>query len=271
MKFKSKMQKMAAFIEFIVGAGLAIVFHLVLHDAVSAFLIFGVGLLLSLSTWLLREDIVEIREKLLDEYREFHEFPNAMRKIEDAECLRKAKEILVRVTRNLKLLQRGFIPLNETEFMLEATKAANMTKSTVKSVCPLVGWDMRRSVEKYYQSNKQALDRGVTITRLFILRRERYLEEDVQKILRAQHDDGIEVKVVYRDEIPRGEAGWSKHCSFNFEVFDDWLVLDASAPMPYYGVKTVQRPELTRYHQMFDLVDHVSHIMTFDMDEVEQP
>ena len=60
MKFKSRMQRMAALIEIILGATLAIFFHFVLHDRVAAFTIFGVGLLLSLSTWLLREDITEI-------------------------------------------------------------------------------------------------------------------------------------------------------------------------------------------------------------------
>src|SRR5919201_57088 len=116
MRVKSSMQRLAALIEFIVGAGLAIFFHLVLHDRVAAFTIFGVGLLLSLATWLLREDIVEIREQLLEEYREFHELPDVMRKIEDPECVLKAREIIKRVKRNMSLLQRGYIPMDETEF-----------------------------------------------------------------------------------------------------------------------------------------------------------
>src|SRR6185369_12752838 len=118
MKVKIRMQRMAALIEFLLGAGLALFFHFVLHDRVTAFTIFGVGLLLSLATWLLREDIVEIRERLLEEYREFHELPDAMRRIEDPECLLKAREIIARVSRNMSLLQRGFIPMDETEFML---------------------------------------------------------------------------------------------------------------------------------------------------------
>src|SRR5690242_15878279 len=87
MRVKFRMQRMAALIEFVAGAGLAIFFHFVLHDRGTAFTVFGMGLLLSLATWLLREDIVEIRERLLEEYREFHELPDAMRKINDPECL----------------------------------------------------------------------------------------------------------------------------------------------------------------------------------------
>lgn len=261
MKVKLRMQRMAALIEFVVGSGLAIFFHLVLHDRVAAFTIFGVGMLLSLATWLLREDIVEIRERLLEEYREFHELPDAIRRIEDPECLQKAREIIARITRNMSLLQRGFIPMDETEFMMEATKAADATQKTLKSVNPLTpGWDTRGAIIKYYQSNKRAVERGVKVSRTFVMRRDQLQEAEVQKMLRVHYEDGIEVKVAFRDELPAGgEAGWAKDCSFNFGMYDDRLVVDVSAPAPYFGVRTSQRAELARYHRMLALVDHAAH------------
>jgi len=266
------MQRMAALIEFVVGSGLAIIFHLVLHDRVAAFTIFGVGLLLSLGTWLLREDIIDIRDRLLAEYREFHELPDAMRKIEDPECIQKAREIILRIKGNMSLLQRGFIPMDETEFMLEATKASDAAQRTLKSVNPLTpGWDTRGAIIKYYQANKRALERGVKITRTFVLRRDQLQEAEVQKMLRTHYEDGIEVKVAYRDELPAGgEAGWAKDCSFNFAVYDDRLVVDVSAPAPYYGVRTSQSKELARYLRMLDLVDHASHSVTLRENEVIQ-
>ena len=270
MRIKSGMQRMAALIEFVVGAGLAIFFHVVLHDRMAALIIFGIGLLLSLATWLLREDIIEIRERMLEEYREFHELPDAMRRIEDPECLQKAREIIARITRNMSLLQRGFIPMDETEFMLEATKEADATQRTLKSVNPLTpGWDTRGTIIKYYQANKRALERGVKITRTFALRRDQLSEAEVQKLLRTHYEDGIEVKLVYRDELPAGgEAGWAKDCSFNFAVFDNRLVVDVSAPAPYYGVRTSQPGELVRYLRMLDLVDHASHAVTLRENEI---
>ena len=48
-----KFHNMAVFIEFLAGSGLAIFFHLVLHNAEAAYITFGVGVLLSLATYLL--------------------------------------------------------------------------------------------------------------------------------------------------------------------------------------------------------------------------
>jgi hypothetical protein len=272
MKVIAKMQPIATLIEFVASAGLAIFFHLVLHEREVAFTIFGIGLLLSLATWLLREDITEIREKLLYEYREFHELPVALRKIEDSECQKKAQEIIGRVIRNMSLLERGFIPMDETEFMLEATKAADATQFTLKSVNPLTpGWDTRGAIIKYYQSNKRAVERGVKVTRTFVLRRDQLHETDVQKMLRTHFEDGIEVKVAYRDELSvGGEVGWTKDCSFNFGVYDDKFVADVSAPAPYYGIRTSQRVEVGRYLQILDLVEHASHAVYLHENEIIQ-
>ena len=51
---------------------------------------------------------------------------------------------------------------------------------------------------------------------------------------------------------------------------DDRLVVDVSAPAPYYGVKTTQRAELMRYHRMLDLVDHASHAALLRDGEIVQ-
>lgn len=261
MKVKSTMQRLAGLIEFVVASGIAIFFHMVLEEKEAALSIFGIGLLLSLATWLLREDIIGVQEKIVDVYRDFHELPDAMHRIEDADCQLKAKQILERVTRNMTLLQRGFIPLDETEFMMEATKAADAAERTLKSVNPLTpGWDTRGAIIKYYRSNVQAISRGVKVTRIFVLWKPQLAEADVQKMLRTHFEDGIEVRVIYRDELPScGEAGWAKDCSHNFGAYDERLVVDVSAPAPYFGIKTTHREEVLRYLHLFELVDHSSH------------
>jgi len=52
-----KIHNLAVFVEFLASAGLAVFFHLVLHKPDVAYVIFGVGILLSLATTCLREDI----------------------------------------------------------------------------------------------------------------------------------------------------------------------------------------------------------------------
>jgi len=63
-----KMQNIAVLIEFIAGSGLAIFFHQVLRYPEAAYTIFGIGVLLSLVTYLLREEIEKTRAELLEQY-----------------------------------------------------------------------------------------------------------------------------------------------------------------------------------------------------------
>src|SRR5674536_213865 len=63
-----KMQKIAVLIEFLAGTGLAIFFHQVLRYPEAAYTIFGIGILLSLVTYLLREEIEKTRADLLGQY-----------------------------------------------------------------------------------------------------------------------------------------------------------------------------------------------------------
>ena len=73
-----KMHEMAVFIEFIAGSGLAIFFHMALHHEQAAYMIFGMGILLSLVTYLVREDVEKSRNQLLAQYQQVHEIPFAL-------------------------------------------------------------------------------------------------------------------------------------------------------------------------------------------------
>jgi len=81
-----KIHTMAVFIEFLAGYGLALFFHLVLHNPEAAYIIFGVGILLSLATYLLREDIKQTRRRLLDQYDYANEITFAIARMTDPEC-----------------------------------------------------------------------------------------------------------------------------------------------------------------------------------------
>jgi len=64
------------------------------------------------------------------------------------------------------------------------------------------GWLTRGVLVNFYQANLRALERGVAITRIFVTSREELAEPDIQKVLFGQYNDGIEVRIAFRDELP---------------------------------------------------------------------
>ena len=63
-----------------------------------------------------------------------------------------------------------------------------MARQRIKAVDPITtGWLSRGVLVNFYQSNLRALDRGVAITRIFVMTREEMHDPDIQKILMAQY------------------------------------------------------------------------------------
>lgn len=267
-----KIQDMAVFIEFIAGSGLAIFFHFILHHAEAAYIIFGVGCLLSLATYLLREDISQAQEKILDKYDYAHEITFAISRMTDSECQAKAHEIMAGTRNILALLQQGYVPFDETEFYMKGASYMEESRRRVKAVNPVTeGWDSRGTLLNYYQANLRALARGVKITRVFVLGREGLADTTVQKVLLPQIRDGIDVRIAYRDELPTASDMRSRNTtsSLEFAIFDDHLVIAAfSHPGAYFGRKTV-KPALVASHQrLYELIEHHSHAVAAEGDRV---
>ncbi len=269
---RKKIQDMAVLIEFIAGSGLAIFFHLVLHHEEVAYIIFGVGSLLSLATYLLREDIEQTREKLTVQYDYAHEITFTIAKITDPECRNKAHEILAGTQRTLALLLQGYVPLDETEFYMKGTKYFEESKRRVKAVDPItVGWDTRGSLLNYYQANLRAIERGVQVTRIFVLNREEMLDTEVQKVLLLQINDGIEVRITHRDELPSASEinGPDIASSFDFAIYDDTVATEVfNLPGKYFGRKTRDSALVGYYQHLFDLIEHGSHPVAVEGDRV---
>jgi hypothetical protein len=272
MNMKNKLPNMVVLIEFLVGSALAVFFHWVLKYKEEAYTIFGVGVLISLGTYLLRADLSFIHESLSDLYRQSHELTFAISRISDSECQAKAKELLGATTKTVGMLQKGIIPLVETEFYLEANKAVEKARNLVKAVDPLTsGWNSRGMMLNYYQANLRALQRGVRIIRIFVMNREDLSNTDVQKTLTTQLHDGVDVRVAYRDELPsEGESLWSDNCSFDFGIYDDHAVTDVYAkPGTYYGRKSSQPEEVGKFLRLFDLIEHNAYMITIENDDIK--
>ncbi len=267
-----KIKHVAVFIEFLAGAGLAILFHWVLNYREAAYIIFAVGVLLSLATYLLRDDMESTREVLIEQYRQAHELTFAIAQISDPDCQAKAHEMVAGVKRTISLLQQGFIPLDDTEFYLEGAKLCDQATQHVKAVDPLTsGWGSRGALLNFYQSNLRALERGVRITRIFVVGRDELTDPEAQKILLNQLQDGIDVRIAFRDELPTASdiSGRDTNSSCDFAVYDNKAATDVFVqPGKYYGRKTGHPAEVARYQRLYDLIEHSAHAITVEDDRL---
>lgn len=272
MKIDQNIHNMAVLIEFLAGAGLAIFFHFVLHSPEVAYSIFGIGILLSLATYLIREDLEKNRNELIGQYHQAHEVTFAIARISDAECHTKAEAMLSGIKKTIVQLQQGFIPLDETEFYLEGAKCSDLAVRRMKSVDPISnGWHTRGALVNYYQSNLRALERGVAITRIFVMNHEEFADSDAQKVLLAQLHDGIEVRIIFRDELPAisNMSGRDINSSFDFAIYDDQVVTEVFQQSgTYFGRKTCHAVNVEKFIKFYELIEHSSNVLAVEDDRI---
>lgn len=258
-----KIQEMAVFIEFLAGSGLAIFFHLVLHNEQAAYLIFGMGILLSLVTYLLREDVAKLKSELTVQYQQVHAIPFALSQVLDPECQAKAQELVSGTLKNISQLQQGYIPLDEMDFYLEGARQSDQVVRQIRAVDPLTtGWLSRGALVNFYQANLRAIERGVQVTRIFVTGREELGDPEVQKVLLAQQGDGVEIRLAFRDELPPAIdfSGSDVYGSLDFALYDDRAVTAVfSQAGKYYGRKTGQHPEIAKYLHLYERLEHSAH------------
>jgi hypothetical protein len=263
-----KFQNIAVFIEFLAGSGLAIFFHLVLDYSQAAYIIFGIGLLLSLATYLIREEVEKTRETLLDQYNQAHEITFAIANINDPDCQTKAHEIMASTKRTLSLLQQGRMPLDETEFYLEVTRCSDQTSRTIRTVDPLTTeWITRGSLVNLYQANLRSLGGATKITRIFVTESDDLTHQDIQSVLYGQFKDGVDIRIAYRKDLPASSdiGGFEGNYSFNFTIHDDHIVTDViSQSSKYFGMKTREPALVGKYLHLFDLIEHVAHTVVLE-------
>jgi hypothetical protein len=267
-----KMQKIAVLIEFLAGSGLAVFFHQVLRYPEAAYTIFGIGVLLSLVTYVLREDIEKTRAELLEQYHQAHELTFAIARISDPECQSKAHELMASAMRTISLLQQGYIPMDETEFNLEGAKQMEQAVHHAKMVDRITtGWDSRGALHNFYQANLRAIERGVKIIRIFVVNRGNLAETDFQNVLLAQYRNDIDVRIAFRDELPSTAniSNRDTDSSFDFAIYDDRVITDVfSKPGKYFGRKTSEPVEVAKYLHLYELVEHSAYAVTLEDDKV---
>ena len=94
----------------------------------AAYSIFGIGILLSLATYLLREDLEKTWHELVNQYNQSHEITFAISQINDPECLIKAQELLAGNKRTINSFSRDLSLLTRRN---STWKAPNVEKYSV--------------------------------------------------------------------------------------------------------------------------------------------
>jgi hypothetical protein len=263
-----KIHNIAVLIEFLAGSGLAIFSHQVLGYPEAAYTIFGIGVLLSLVTYLLKEDIEKTRSELLEQYHHSHELTFAIARISDPDCQSKAHELMASSMRTIALLQQGYIPMDKTEFYMEGAKLMEQAVRHAKMADRITtGWDSRGALHNFYQSNLRAIERGVKITRIFVVNREDLAEPGFQKVLLTQYRNGIDVRIAFRDELPSANniSNRDTDSSFDFAIYDGRVITDVfSKPGKYFGRKTSEPVEVAKYRHLYELVEHSAYAVTLE-------
>lgn len=86
-------------------------------------------------------------------------------------------------------------------------------------------------------------------------------------MLLNQFNDGVEVRIAFRDELPSASmiSGRDTDGSFDFAIYDDQSATEAFPHSgTYFGRKTSQAAVIERYLRLYDLVEHSSHSVVLD-------
>ena len=175
----------------------------------------------------------------------------------------------------LRLIPRWTrLPLDETEFYLECAKCSDLAIRRLRTVDPITkGWQRPRvALANYYQSNLRALERGVAITRIFVMDHHEELgDPDLQKILLAQYRDGIEVRVAFRGELPTASnmSEQDTNSSFDFSIYDDQMATEVFPQSgTYFGRKTSQAVNVDRFLRFYELIEHNSNVIAVEDERI---
>jgi hypothetical protein len=89
--------------------------------------------------------------------------------------------------------------------------------------------------------------------------------------LLGQHNDGIEVRIAFRDELPSASviSGRDTDGSFDFAIYDDQSTTEVFPHSgTYFGRKSSQAAVIERCLRLYDLVEHSSHTVVLDEGQI---
>lgn len=248
---------MRTFIEFLVAAGLALVFHVGLRLEREAYVLFGVGVLLTLAVHLVLDRMQALHRQTYEAIGRVTRLDATLERINDPEGIVKGRAVVETAQQVLALLSQGSIPLTEGEYYYEASRCLDGCAREIKAVnsVDITDWIGKVQKQNYYRDQVRTRRRGVTIARIFVVRRSELANQDVVRTILHQQDDGIAVRIALAEDLAfSGREGIAMPTNF---VLFDGRVLIARTPLfgMYYGKKSQAADEIARYQRVYEIMD----------------
>ncbi|HDH31356.1 MAG TPA: hypothetical protein ENH26_01120 [Candidatus Wolfebacteria bacterium] len=192
-------------IEFILASILALIFHFSLHNETAALVIFGVGSLLALFTFLIYTEFIREFNNTL----KFYKLKEKVDNLKNKDFIEEARRLEREFFHQSKQLVDGFIEYDTSgEFCFALQKQARKTKKSIKATCfvNVDEWTEKRGLMNYFNEEIKAMnEKKVKIDQIFILDANERRNENILKIVNmyAKHvDGGLRVYIVNKEELP---------------------------------------------------------------------
>jgi hypothetical protein len=248
---------MRTLLEFLVAAGLALMFHFGLRLEREAYVLFGVGVLLTLAVHLVLDRMHALHRQTAEAINRVTRLEATLERVKDPEAVVKGRAVIETAQQVLGLLSQGTIPLTEGEYYYEASRCLDRCEREITAVNSVDITDWIGKVQKinYYRNQVRTSRRGVAIARIFVIHRNELTNPDVVRTIVNQRDDGITVRLaLYEDLMFSGRDGIEMPTNF---VLFDGRELIARTPLlgMYYGKKSHDPGEIARYRRVYEILD----------------
>lgn len=210
-------------IEFLVSVGMAVISHFFLRQEIITGTVLMVGILITMSTYILKNHVINENRKQTEENKKYLERVKLWVDIEhhkDIERREKGVEIISKAEGELnKILQGTWQIQSRFDLDAEVKKCVKNAKNSILAThINVKGWRESQSSKEIFEENKRAIERDVRIHRIFILFDKELKDPLTKEIMEKHKKIGVKVECVKNTEIPPDKVK-------DFIIFDDKKVI----------------------------------------------
>ena len=237
-------------------------------DKQGAFIIFATGTSITLGITLIEQKIYSelssIKEWTVKELKKIHELYKTIEEIDD-EMLKGEVFSLA------KSLCSGEVPAHITtvrvpSLYLNAKKSIYASNMSLKKE-DLLRWSSNARFKQILETSRIKYQEGLILTRTFILSRSEVIKEggawddQCKEILQTQVDAGIEIRVIWIEDLHSDNILPIQRIDRNFTIFDDTEAIDATNSQVIFRLPSrrvydfikMQQEQLKYSHKFYDI------------------